>query len=280
MAPTAASSFPESEPLWQSAPHIGVGNRGLNYGDGVFTTFLVNDGRICLRSAHRDRLLRDARQLGLLLDEGELEIVFDNLSHAGRSQGWCVGKVVATREESGRGYAAGSHRATLLSTLYSGQKPADEPPQIAVSLAALRLACQPRTAGAKHLNRLEQVLARAEHPVDTYPELLTADERGNLVEGIQSNVFFRIGTSLCTPPTAQAGVDGVARQLLLGSDAEVSEQPRPVEGLIDAVDELFLVNSVRGVQSVRELTIGGRTRVFESFDSARAAHRTFLQALS
>ena len=256
-----------------------MGNRGLNYGDGVFTTFLVNDGRVCLRNAHRDRLLRDARQIDLTLSQSELEDAFNSLSHAAPSAGWCVGKVIATREESGRGYAARSHQAALISTLYSGQRPADEPPQIAVSLAALRLACQPRTAGAKHLNRLEQVLARTEHPVDKFPELLTADAHGNLVEGIQSNVFYRVGTALCTPPTAQAGVDGVARRLLLDSELEIRVETLPAERLIDEVDELFLVNSVRGVQSVLELTIGGRTRVFESFESAREAHHIFLRAL-
>ncbi len=45
-------------------------------------------------------------------------------------------------------------------------------------------------AGMKHLNRLEQVLARSEVPAEEAAELLVFSSSGNLVSGTMSNVFL------------------------------------------------------------------------------------------
>src|SRR3546814_18241694 len=74
-----------------------------------------------------------------------------------------------------------------------------------------RLAEQPRLAGIKHLNRLEQVLARAEWRDPVYAEGLMRDMSGRVVEGVFSNLFIVEAGKLRTVPLTLCGVAGCRR---------------------------------------------------------------------
>src|SRR5690606_25416234 len=80
---------------------------------------------------------------------------------------------------------------------------------------ALRLAEQPALAGLKHLNRLEQVLARAEWQDTRYAEGLLRDQAGRVIEGVFSNLFLIRDGRLLTPALERCGVAGVMRAVLL-----------------------------------------------------------------
>jgi len=118
-----------------------------------------------------------------------------------------------------------------------------------------RLARQPRLAGIKHLNRLEQVLARAEWR-DEFAEGLMCDTEGQVIEGTMSNLFLVQKGTLVTPDLSQSGVAGVMR-------AEVLEQAdrlgiphvlQPVSvGMVEQAEELFLTNSLIGIWPVARL---------------------------
>ena len=74
---------------------------------------------------------------------------------------------------------------------------------------------QPRLAGVKSLNRLENVLARAEWRDPAIREGLLADPAGRLVEGTMSNVFFVARGALVTPDLSRCGVSGAQRERVL-----------------------------------------------------------------
>lgn len=119
----------------------------------------------------------------------------------------------------------------------------------------LRLARQPALAGLKHLNRLEQVLARSEWRDPRIDEGLCLDTGGNVVCATTANLFVVRGGVLATPALDQCGVAGVARAFLLARARRrwpvQVRALRPAELL--AADELFLCNAVRGVMPVRAL---------------------------
>ena len=123
---------------------------------------------------------------------------------------------------------------------------------IRVRFGELRLAAQPRLAGIKHLNRMEQVLARAEWSDPDVAEALLFDAADRVISATAANVFIVRGDRLITPALDQCGVAGVARAEILARypDAEVRGIGR--EEMMQA-DEIFLSSSVRGVLPVREL---------------------------
>lgn len=123
-------------------------------------------------------------------------------------------------------------------------------------LCAHRLGLQPATAGLKHLNRLDQVLASREWPDADCFEGLMLDLDGHLVEGTRSNLFLVFGDELRTPSLARCGIAGIVRAAVMRwcADAGVRciETPLHPDDLADA-DEAFLTNSVIGVRGIAEV---------------------------
>ncbi|MGH8771878.1 MAG: aminodeoxychorismate lyase, partial [Burkholderiales bacterium] len=128
---------------------------------------------------------------------------------------------------------------------------------VKVRVCDVKLSVQPRLAGIKHLNRLENVLARAEWQRAEYAEGLMLDGDGNVIEGTMSNIFAWLNDALLiTPDLTRCGVAGVQRDRVL-EYARSQGIPVRIEAMkldkLLAAEEVFLTNSVIGVWQVREL---------------------------
>jgi 4-amino-4-deoxychorismate lyase len=236
---------------------VSVLDRGLMYGDGVFRTLLLRKGMAIGWQRHHIKLAEDCAALGIACPtEQELE---EDLVQAGKNNPDCVAKIIVTRGEGARGYAL-SPTAKPTRIVVTSPLP-DYPAHYAdigvkVHLCDLRLCHQPRLAGIKHLNRLENVLARSEWDAPDIAEGLLLDVNGSVVEGTMSNLFMLKGQELHTPDLSLCGVAGVQRQRImtlapdLGLQLKVSRFDLPQ--LIEA-NEVLLCNSIFGVWQIREL---------------------------
>jgi 4-amino-4-deoxychorismate lyase len=125
---------------------------------------------------------------------------------------------------------------------------------VAVRLCATRLCHNPQLAGIKHLNRLEQVLARREWDEPQIGEGLLLDVDGRLVEGTMSNLFLVREQLLLTPDLRRCGVAGIMRSIIL-EQAERQSLRAEIRALdsadLLAADEVFLCNSLIGIWPVR-----------------------------
>lgn len=236
---------------------VDVLDRGLQYGDGLFETMAVKQGRPQLWERHMERLLGGCRRLRLPAPDASLLRTEADALCAGAAR--AVLKIVLTRGPGTRGYridpGGTGTRILMLSAA------ADYPVHyyrdgVAVRLCTTRLACNPALAGIKHLNRLEQVLARAEWVDADIAEGLMCDARGRVIEGIMSNLFIVRAGILATPWLGECGVAGVMQGSILewarASGLPVQERPlTPAD--IKGADEAFLSNSLIGVWPVRRL---------------------------
>ncbi|WP_343803057.1 aminodeoxychorismate lyase [Marinobacterium maritimum] len=236
---------------------IGVADRGLAYGHGVFETFLVLNGTPVFYTEHLQRLLTGCKRLGIPVDQLPQRLEHD-LMQLDYPAGRAVLKLIVTCGSGGRGYLtpnpASPVRILMLSPLpeYPGQ-----PEQgIRARWCQTRLACQPLLSGIKHLNRLEQVLARNEWQDPAIREGLVCDSRGFVVEGTMSNLCFIAGGRFCTPALDQSGVEGIVRNQLLQLAAlqglEV-EAGRYTPDDVHSADELFVCNSLIGIWPIVQL---------------------------
>jgi len=240
---------------------VDAADRGLAYGDGIFRTLRTDDGQPRWWQDQYAKLAADCSALGLACPDEALlrkEIALV----APKDEG--VAKLVVTAGAGARGYARGNPAPTRI--VSAGPLPPHAAlTDIRARLCQLHLARQPRLAGLKHLNRLENVLARSEWDDPEIHEGLLGDSEGQLVSGVSSNVVLRFGERLVTPPVDVCGVAGVARARLLRAGVCIVG-PVALSRLADA-DEIFLCNSVIGVWRVAELdgrclTDGGwRTRL-------------------
>jgi 4-amino-4-deoxychorismate lyase len=224
-------------------------DRGLAYGDGVFETLLVHRGEPVWWQEHWQRLLRGASVLGLPLPV-EDEVRRECASLVGDSAR-AVLKIVLTRGSGGRGYRA-PPEATPTVVLSLHPAPAMEARGLHLRWARTTLAIQPALAGIKHLNRLEQVLARAEWDDPDIDEALMCDGEDRVVSAISGNLFALVGGRWLTPSVARCGIAGIARDWLLANvpGAQVAELSAAE---VSHASALFVCNSVRGILPVARL---------------------------
>lgn len=246
-------------PSWidgRPAELLSVKDRGLAYGDGLFETIAVSGGKPVLLERHLARLADGCARLQIALD---LALVRAELLAFSGELGDGVAKLIVTRGDGLRGYAPPSPSQSRR-ILQGSAKPVypHEHAERGVRLfpCVTRLAEQPVLAGLKHLNRLEQVLARAEWQDAEHAEGLMLDTAGRVVEGVYSNLFLATGGVLQTPELSRCGVAGVMRAELLAQAGRrgLACAVRDIS-LADllAADEVFLCNSLYGVWPVRAL---------------------------
>lgn len=235
------------------ADSVDAMDRGLAYGDGVFRTLRVRAGEPLWWRDHYAKLAADCSALMLACpDEAGLYAEVCRVAAAGQG----VVKVVLTRGTGARGYAPPQEpfaTRIVMPAPLPALAQAHAPDDITARWCTLRLARQPRLAGIKHLNRLENVLARAEWSDPAIAEGLLCDDSGAVIGGVMSNLLVVKDGELWTPELSQCGVAGVARTRLLraavrrGIRTHIDRLP---PAAILAADEVMICNSVIGVRRV------------------------------
>lgn len=224
-------------------------DRGLLYGDGLFETVLFLRGVAPLWPRHRARLGEGLQRLGIAAPD--LDLLHDEAAALCADLQRAVVRITVTRGVGERGYAPppAAQPTRILAATAVPALPSDWYAQgIRVRCCRLRLAAQPLLAGLKHLNRLEQVLARAEWNDAAIAEGLLGDMAGHVVSATAANLFAVAGGRLFTPSLHHCGIAGVARaEVLARREVQVCEITW--DELMRA-DEIFLTSSVRGIVPV------------------------------
>lgn len=167
-------------------------------------------------------------------------------------------KIIVTRGSGTRGYAPpqppSPTRIVMTAT------PPEYPEEfnrsgVKVFRCQTRLTSQPRLAGVKHLNRLENVLARAEWSDHAVPEGLMLDEGDHIIGGTMTNLFIVEDGQLLTPELTRCGIAGVTRERVMDAARKrgVACREEPItQARLSEAQEALLVNSVIGVWQIRE----------------------------
>ena len=233
-------------------------DRGLLFGDGVFETLALAGGKPRYWGRHMARLQTGCHRLGIAqVDEQQLLREVHTLVQDVEQGVRYVVKIIITRGTGARGYrpdpAAKSTRIVQLHPwpdFLPGEK------GVRGTVCSLRLGHNPLLAGIKHLNRLEQVLARSEWEDADIREGLLLDQAGHVIEGTMSNLFLVFKGGLVTPDLSRCGVAGIMRDIVLqvAQQQGLSVSVRDVsKAELFQADELFVCNSLIGIWPVISL---------------------------
>jgi len=229
-------------------------DRGLHYGDGLFETITCIDGRPRWLALHLQRLRSGCERLQLRFDA--YEALTREIEAQAAGQRRCIVKLIVTRGAGQRGYAPqGDEQPTRIVKRYDWPQ-AGGAQGFRVALSSVSLGINPLLAGVKHLNRLEQVLARNAMRGAPLEEVLMLSSAGQIVGGSMSNVFFGNRSGLCTPALHECGVAGIMRQLVCAA-AERCGVPLAVRNVevaeLAEMQEAFVTNVRWGVQPITQL---------------------------
>lgn len=237
---------------WLETTQLAIADRAIHYGDGLFETLRFNaQGEIPLWEYHFARLLRGLQ--ALYFPESTAENIVTAVNKLPQSCRQGAGKLLLTRGVGPRGYALPEPQNTqLIWQSFNPPSWAIErfPQGFQAQFAQLRLSSQPQLQGIKHLNRLEQVLARQELSPHNQ-ELVLCDQQGWVIEGAMSNLFVVRDQQLFTPDMQQSGVDGVIRRWIMQQQPVQVVAMRP-QTLLEA-SAVFFCNSLNGIIPIKQL---------------------------
>ncbi|MDD2760170.1 MAG: aminodeoxychorismate lyase [Methylomonas sp.] len=236
---------------------VDVSDRGFQYGDGLFETVEVLKGQPLFWGRHLKRLVEGCKRL--LIPPPDLALLEMDARQLCTGVDRAVLKLIVTRGSGGRGYRQPDPVAP---TRVLGLHPFPHYPDqyqsegVVARFCHQRLAINPALAGIKHMNRLEQILARAEWNDDAVQEGLMLDCDGHVVEGTMSNLFFVKNGVLHTPELSRCGIAGIVREIVIDlafrNNIVVLEQQFDGSSALTA-DEIFVTNSVIGIWPIRQL---------------------------
>jgi len=256
---------------------IAVTDRGLQFGDGVFETIRIHQGKAVWWQQHIDRLLDGCfrLQFSTLPDVKKLQSEANELL-AGSDTGTL--KIIVTRGNSSRGYAADPdsipNRVLIFTPDLRHQSRAEQ--GIVLGVCEQPISGSQQLSGIKHLNRLEQVLARLECQNNGWDEGLMLDDRNRVIEGSMSNLFVWHQDRLLTPLLEHTGIKGLCREKIILQAKEnglIVEQCELDLGDLQHSDGLFVTNSLIGIWPVvqyrclqikeRQFEINANTRLLQ-----------------
>lgn len=243
--------------------------RGWQLGDGHFTTIHGGAGRLRLWSYHQARLAEACARLQMAapdwarLRETALELV------AGHDDQ--VLRISLLRGPGARGYGiagCGETTAVINHSPFPAHYHGWRQTGITLGVCRGRLGSSPLLAGLKTINRLEQVLLKAELEAAGLDEGLVLNEAEELVEAVTANLFWRRGQQLFTPDLSRVGVAGTMRNWVIDTLAKRGQAVQVVRVGLDELllaDEIWLTNALMGVVPVASLA----GRVVTSFPTVR-----------
>ncbi|MEP0074051.1 MAG: aminodeoxychorismate lyase [Marinomonas sp.] len=242
---------------YKSDTSLTVTDRGLAYGDGVFETISATSKSLLHIDDHLSRLYRGLTKLGMPFSEDQKQnlCTFLYSSILPLIESDSVVKIMVTRGEGGRGYLPPEN---CLHTVIIGILPAPDyetQRQKGVSLSVSPVPASENRflAGTKHLNRLENVMAK-QFLMKSDFEAIMLNNNDEVVECIQSNVFWLSQGALYTPSLATSGVQGTFRKYLIENQEQYLIQigQFPLSDLLNA-DEVFITNSLMGIVPVTHI---------------------------
>ncbi len=236
----------------QGTAQVSAMDRGLAYGDGLFESIRFMGEAAPLWSRHLQRLAEGCGRLRL--PKPDAVQLWDESLAVSHAMAQSVVRITLTRGPGERGYAppATVRPTRIVAAFAPPVQAANGAPGLRMRVCELRLADQPLLAGMKHLNRLEQVMARAEWEDPDIAEGVLCDSHGQVISATMANLFAVIDGVLTTPAVDRCGVAGVARAEVLAVCPQARIGAMPLDAL-RAASEVILSSSVRGILPVHSL---------------------------
>ncbi len=234
------------------ASRVDTEDRGLHYGDGLFETILLTNGKLQYWDEHYFRLQQSSQYLKIKCpDKRWFEqklIPFFKLKKS------LVVKIMITRGSGGRGLKWLDKLQENIYIFHYDFQLSSVIQQVKMYTSEITLPKYKLLAGLKHLNRLDYVLAtEALSHKNEFHDALLLDTKGRVIETIINNIFFVIEGQLCTPKLNESGVRGILRGLVIKQMKAEGKKVKIAKFNLKALktaSEIFICNSVQGIRPV------------------------------
>jgi aminodeoxychorismate lyase len=197
---------------------VTITDRSFLYGDGVFETIPVYNGKPFRWAQHLERLTRgaDFLKIRLAFAPKELRVLAGELIERNQMPD-AVLRLTLSRGPGERGYSPkGADSPVVVMSLYPAL-PVDPqgPPSWRLKTSSYRLPASDPLSSFKTNNKLLQVLARAEAEAADADDALMLNSNGEVAETSSANLFWIYHDTIYTTPTGRGALPGITRAVVL-----------------------------------------------------------------
>jgi branched-chain amino acid aminotransferase len=227
--------------------------RAFYYGDGIFETMRVIEGRIIFEAYHVERCQRAMITLGLISGSLDLNRIGPSIQHLSTVIGKKTLRIRLIVFRTG----GGTYRSE--SKEYSWMVEADDLEDrefknyqkgIIVGRSSSVVIDSHILSEFKLLSAAQYVVAARECDDSGWDDIVICGANGSPAEAISSNIYFLIGKVLHTPRIDSGCVNGVMRTVLTKHISEIGFTVRPcviTPEIIDSSTSMYLSNAVAGI---------------------------------
>ncbi len=232
---------------------ISIYSRNMQYGDGLFETCITKDDKILFWPEHFSRLNVGCEKLNIKkIDEAQWLSDIKKAMVLSPKKNSIV-KLILSRGNSHRGYGYKDDIEPVRVVIVSEMAQLEVNKEFSLEYSKSGYHSNPKLAGIKHCNRLEQILARSSLSSN---EAVMLDEKENIISVTQGNIYYIFGNKLLTPKLDRCGVYGSRRKLILELARSLGMVVMETDISVNQArqtDEIFISNSVIGIQSVHSI---------------------------
>jgi branched-chain amino acid aminotransferase len=233
-------------------------NRAFKYGDAIFETIRIINGKLCFLSDHFERLQKGIDFLQMkpcnlnfeeLTKQMEELIVKNNINKGGRL------RITVFREAEGFYIPLNQSCGFVIEV-----KPIDlnhyelNAAGLTIDIYNTYKRSTSKLSNIKTTNDIPQILAGLYTIENQLDDCIILNKHNRIVETTSSNIFLYKKNNIYTPSLDEGCMDGVMRKQIL----RIAEKLKIniFEGMLNAnvllqTDEVFLTNVVKGVQWVK-----------------------------
>jgi aminodeoxychorismate lyase len=202
--------------LSEAGAVVPVNDRGFMYGDGLFETMRVVNGKPFRFAQHLERMTRGADFLKIKppfapkkLEKFAVQLIEQNKMPD------AMLRVMLTRGPGERGYGfSGESQPTVVMTLHAAPS-LEKTIEWNLITSSFRIPAADPLSSFKTTSKILHVMARAEAAEKGADEALLVNTNGEVAETAGGNLFWVYDDKICTVPTGRGVLPGITRAIVL-----------------------------------------------------------------
>ena len=237
---------------------ISIANRAFLYGDGLFESVKIINGKPFNLDVHLKRLFSAALLLHLEInvsrndfqDDIEILIRENNIKKGGNL------KILVFREEGGK-YLPENNQASSLIMSETSDKNSFSLNKKGLELGLFKTQLKPmnKLSNYKTISALQSVMCSLDARQKGKDDCLMFNTENRIIESANSNIFYVKNNIIFTPQLRGGCVDGTMRNCILSLkdlDYKIVENEVKIGDILEA-EEVFLTNAIQGVRWVSHI---------------------------
>lgn len=243
---------------------VPTSDRGFRFGDGVFETIRVENGKLYNVDFHLNRMTKGLMDVRIPLNASNLRGIARSLVKKNKIDRGFV-RIMVSRGSGSEGYKPkAKHPTVVIETIEGITTPADSAKVMVTTQKAAAI------ANAKTMNALHYTLALCEAEDNDCDNAILLDDDGYVCEAASGNIFWIKDNILYTPSKKLEIIHGSIRQKVISLYKGDVVQGDFKMSRLEAADEAFITNVNLLVLPISEILPlnGAKGKVFKSIEKS------------